>query len=108
MHETPAIPRRAWLWVFAAYLFQSIPAAVRDEALPVALKDLGYPDARNTQVVAVFGLIVALAGCYHGMQVKGNSEEVGLRTTMAVVSAIFAVIVLDAFFAVFFTEIGWG
>ena len=56
----------------------------------------------------VFGLIVALAGCYHGMQVKGNSEEVGLRTTMAVVSAIFAVIVLDAFFAVFFTEIGWG
>ena len=58
MHETPAIPRRAWLWVFAAYLFQSIPAAVRYEALPVALKDLGYPYARNTQVVAVFGLIV--------------------------------------------------
>ncbi|UIP06580.1 ABC transporter permease [Erythrobacter sp. SDW2] len=56
----------------------------------------------------VFGLIVALAGCYHGMQVKGNSEEVGLRTTMAVVTGIFAVIVLDAFFAVFFTEIGWG
>lgn len=56
----------------------------------------------------VFGLIVALAGCYHGMQVKGNSEDVGTRTTMAVVSAIFAVIVLDAFFAVFFTEVGWG
>ena len=56
----------------------------------------------------VFGLIIALAGCYHGMQVQGNSEEVGKRTTMAVVSAIFAVIVLDAFFAVFFTEIGWG
>lgn len=56
----------------------------------------------------VFGLIVALAGCYNGMQVRGNSEEVGLRTTMAVVSAIFAVIVLDAFFAVFFTSIGWG
>lgn len=56
----------------------------------------------------VFGIIIAMTGCYHGMQVKGNSEEVGLRTTMAVVSAIFAVIVLDAFFAVFFTEIGWG
>ena len=56
----------------------------------------------------VFGLIVGLAGCFHGMQVHGNSEEVGKRTTMAVVSAIFAVIVLDAFFAVFFTEIGWG
>ncbi|MHA6334456.1 MlaE family ABC transporter permease [Qipengyuania sp. CAU 1752] len=56
----------------------------------------------------VFGLIVAIAGCYHGMQVKGNSEEVGLRTTMAVVTGIFTVIVLDAFFAVFFTELGWG
>ncbi len=56
----------------------------------------------------VFGLIVALAGCYQGMQVEGNSEEVGLRTTKAVVQAIFAVIVLDAIFAVFFTEVGWG
>ncbi len=56
----------------------------------------------------VFGAIVALAGCYQGMQVEGNSEEVGLRTTIAVVQAIFVVIVLDAFFAVFFSEVGWG
>jgi len=56
----------------------------------------------------VFGLIVALAGCYQGLQVRGNSEEVGMRTTKAVVQAIFMVIVLDAFFAVFFDQIGWG
>lgn len=56
----------------------------------------------------VFGLIIALAGCYQGMRVEGNSEAVGIRTTVAVVQAIFAVIVLDAFFAVFFTEVGWG
>lgn len=56
----------------------------------------------------VFGLIVALAGCYQGMQVKNNAEEVGARTTAAVVMAIFTVIVLDAFFAVFFTNVGWG
>ncbi|RKF21094.1 ABC transporter permease [Altericroceibacterium spongiae] len=56
----------------------------------------------------VFGLIVALAGCYQGLQVKGNAEEVGARTTQAVVMAIFMVIVLDAFFAVFFSEVGWG
>jgi phospholipid/cholesterol/gamma-HCH transport system permease protein len=56
----------------------------------------------------VFGLIVALAGCYQGMQVRGNSEEVGLRTTKAVVQAIFMVIVLDAFFAIFFDQIGWS
>ncbi|PWG02246.1 MlaE family lipid ABC transporter permease subunit [Sphingosinicella humi] len=55
----------------------------------------------------VFGLIIAMAGCFQGLQVEGNAEEVGLRTTTAVVQGIFLVIVLDAFFAVFFTEIGW-
>ncbi len=55
----------------------------------------------------VFGFIIAVAGCYQGMLVRGNAEEVGFRTTAAVVQAIFMVIVLDAFFAVFFTEIGW-
>ncbi|HET9630320.1 MAG TPA: ABC transporter permease [Novosphingobium sp.] len=55
-----------------------------------------------------FGLIVALCGCYQGMNVRANAEEVGLKTTMAVVQAIFMVIVLDAFFAVFFTKVGWG
>jgi phospholipid/cholesterol/gamma-HCH transport system permease protein len=54
-----------------------------------------------------FGLIIAMTGCYQGMQVKANAEEVGLRTTLAVVQAIFMVIVLDAFFAVFFTKVGW-
>ena len=56
----------------------------------------------------VFGLIIAISGCYQGMQVHGNSEEVGQRTTKAVVQAIFTVIVLDAFFAVFFTNVGWA
>jgi len=55
----------------------------------------------------VFGLIIAMAGCFQGMQVESNAEEVGLRTTTAVVQAIFLVVVLDAFFAVFFTAIGW-
>jgi phospholipid/cholesterol/gamma-HCH transport system permease protein len=55
----------------------------------------------------VFGLIVALSGCYQGMLVQGNSEEVGMRTTTAVVQSIFLVIVLDAVFAVFFSSIGW-
>ncbi len=55
----------------------------------------------------VFGLIIAIAGCFQGMQVEGSAEEVGLRTTASVVQAIFLVIVLDAAFAVFFTQIGW-
>ena len=55
----------------------------------------------------VFGMIIAMAGCYQGMQVEGDAEQVGRRTTSAVVQGIFLVIVLDAFFAVFFTEVGW-
>jgi hypothetical protein len=32
----------------------------------------------------VFGMIIGLAGCYQGMQVHGDNEEVGNRTTTAV------------------------
>ncbi len=55
----------------------------------------------------VFGAIIAIAGCFQGMQVEADAEQVGLRTTAAVVQGIFLVIVLDAFFAVFFTWVGW-
>jgi phospholipid/cholesterol/gamma-HCH transport system permease protein len=55
----------------------------------------------------VFGLIIGMTGCFQGLLVKSNAEEVGMRTTAAVVQAIFMVIVLDAFFAVFFTWVGW-
>ena len=55
----------------------------------------------------VFGAIIAVAGCFQGMQVEADAEQVGLRTTSAVVQGIFLVIVLDAFFAVFFTYVGW-
>lgn len=55
----------------------------------------------------VFGFIIALSGCFQGMLVEGDSEQVGTRTTTAVVQSIFLVIVLDAVFAVFFSSIGW-
>lgn len=56
----------------------------------------------------VFGILIGVTGCYEGMQVRQNAEEVGQRTTSAVVAAIFLVIVLDAFFAVFFSSLGWN
>ncbi|AEH62142.1 ABC transporter permease [Zymomonas mobilis] len=55
----------------------------------------------------IFGALIAIAGCFQGTQVKGNAEQLGYCTTKAVVHSIFLVIVLDAFFAVFFSEIGW-
>ncbi|OHD04351.1 ABC transporter permease [Sphingopyxis sp. RIFCSPHIGHO2_12_FULL_65_19] len=56
----------------------------------------------------VFGILIGVTGCYEGMQVRQNAEEVGQRTTSAVVAAIFLVIVLDAMFAVFFSSLGWN
>jgi phospholipid/cholesterol/gamma-HCH transport system permease protein len=56
----------------------------------------------------VFGFIIALMGCFHGFQVTGNAESVGTRTTQAVVEAIFLVIVFDAFFAFFFSFLGYN
>lgn len=55
----------------------------------------------------VFGAVVALSGCFQGLQVENDAEQVGLKTTAAVVQAIFVVIVMDAFFAVFFSALGW-
>ncbi|MEM6738944.1 MAG: ABC transporter permease [Pseudomonadota bacterium] len=54
----------------------------------------------------VFALIIGLVGCHAGMQVGSNAESLGRQTSKAVVAAIFAVIVADALFSVFFAEIG--
>jgi phospholipid/cholesterol/gamma-HCH transport system permease protein len=54
----------------------------------------------------VFGLVIAMVGCYHGLNVAGSAESVGLKTTAAVVHSIFLVIALDAGFSVLFSLIG--
>ena len=53
----------------------------------------------------VFALVIALAGAYRGMQVRGSSRELGRLTTVAVVQSIFLVILVDAAFAVLFLEL---
>ena len=54
----------------------------------------------------VFALIIGVVGCHAGMQVKSNAESLGRMTSNAVVTAIFAVIVADAIFSIFFARIG--
>jgi phospholipid/cholesterol/gamma-HCH transport system permease protein len=53
----------------------------------------------------VFAALIALAGTYRGMQVRDSSRELGRLTTVAVVQAIFMVILADALFAVLFMEL---
>jgi phospholipid/cholesterol/gamma-HCH transport system permease protein len=53
----------------------------------------------------VFAVLIALAGCHCGMQVRGSSRDLGRLTTLAVVQSIFFVILADALFAVLFMEL---
>jgi len=52
----------------------------------------------------VFATLIALAGCYRGMQVRGSARELGHKVTVAVVQAIFLVILADAVFAIVFMK----
>lgn len=54
-----------------------------------------------------FAVVISIIGCYQGMKVAGSAESLGQRTTLSVVQSIFLVIVMDAFFAMFFMEINF-
>jgi phospholipid/cholesterol/gamma-HCH transport system permease protein len=52
----------------------------------------------------VFALLIALSGTWCGLRVRGSSRQLGRYTTLAVVEAIFLVILADALFAVLFMK----
>jgi phospholipid/cholesterol/gamma-HCH transport system permease protein len=49
--------------------------------------------------------VVAAIGCRQGMEVGGDVESLGRRVTSAVVHAIFSIILLDAIFAMVYSEL---
>ncbi len=53
-----------------------------------------------------FAFFIGIVGCMHGLRVSGSAESIGRETTAAVVKSIFLVLVLDAFFSVFFQKVG--
>jgi len=55
---------------------------------------------------AVFALLIALIGCLRGFQVRGGAASVGQKTTSAVVSGIFLIILFDSVFAIILCY--WG
>jgi phospholipid/cholesterol/gamma-HCH transport system permease protein len=54
----------------------------------------------------VFAFLIALVGCFEGLQVEGSADSVGRHTTTAVVESIFLVITFDAMFSVMFSIMG--
>ena len=53
----------------------------------------------------VMAAVIAAIGCRQGMEVGGDVESLGRRVTAAVVHAIFAIIMLDAVFALIYMQL---
>ncbi len=53
----------------------------------------------------MFAVLIAMAGTFRGLQVRGSSRELGRLTTVAVVQAIFMVLLADALFAALYMKI---
>lgn len=53
----------------------------------------------------LLALLIAMAGCRHGLEVGGDVESLGSRVTAAVVQAIFMIILFDAVFAIIFMQL---
>ncbi len=54
----------------------------------------------------VFGFLVAIAGCYQGINCGRSAEAVGQATTAAVVNSLLAIIISTALLTLFFTALG--
>ena len=55
---------------------------------------------------AVCGMVIALISCHFGLRIKSNTESLGEGTTNSVVTAITVVIIIDAIFAIVFSNVG--
>jgi phospholipid/cholesterol/gamma-HCH transport system permease protein len=70
-------------------------------------KALGLWDVGSGMLKSVFfALNVSLIACQRGLATEGGAEGVGRATTSAVVTSLFALVVVDALFTVLFNAFG--
>jgi phospholipid/cholesterol/gamma-HCH transport system permease protein len=68
---------------------------------------LGLWDVGSGLVKSVaFGMVIALIACQRGLAASGGAEGVGRVTTSAVVTSLFAIVLMDALFTVLFNAFG--
>ena len=77
------------------YFITAMPSAV---SLPNLVLAVGKS--------VVFGIAIAMIASFFGLRVEPNSDSLGKGTTASVVSAITAVILIDAVFAIAFKSVG--
>lgn len=86
------------LVVGVLYLDLTVVAFMKECISTLAAKDIIVSLCKST----VFAWVIVIIGCYYGFDVKGGAEGVGKATTLSVVASIFAVIVVDALFSLFY------
>lgn len=77
------------------YFLSALP-----DAVPIANLWIGLGKG------VVCGMTIALIACHFGLRIKPNTESLGEGTTRSVVTAITVVIIIDAIFAIVFSDIG--
>jgi phospholipid/cholesterol/gamma-HCH transport system permease protein len=100
-------------WTDAIALVGGMVAAKWELGLPYSVFISRLPDAVPIAHLwlglgksVVFGVMIALVACHFGLRIQPNTESLGEGTTSSVVTAITSVIVIDAVFAVMFSDIG--
>ncbi|HSX91396.1 MAG TPA: ABC transporter permease [Hydrogenophaga sp.] len=89
--------------VVASVMLELSPAAYMNRtAEALAWTHLGLGAAKSL----VFGALIGMVGCYHGLYAQRNAAGVGVATTGAVVTSIVAIIVIDAVFALVANTLG--
>jgi phospholipid/cholesterol/gamma-HCH transport system permease protein len=89
------VSAQAQLGIDYRYFIMSLPTSV-----PIANLWLGLSKG------FVFGIFIALVACHFGLRIKPNTESLGQGTTSSVVTATTLVILIDAIFAVMFSDVG--
>jgi phospholipid/cholesterol/gamma-HCH transport system permease protein len=83
------------LGISPLFFMNALPDAVRVSNLLLGLSKS-----------VVFGILIALIGCHFGLRVEPNTQSLGQGTTASVVTAITVVILVDALFAILFSNVG--
>ncbi len=81
-------------YIICVYVIGFNPTSfLRDTGMNLQIHDV----TSGLLKAAVFGLIIALLGCYHGFNSKRGAQGVGLATTNAVVSASILILLSNYF-----------
>lgn len=101
------------LWTDAVAILGGMIAAQAELGIPLRLFLSRLPDAVPIANLwlglgksIVFGILIALVACHFGLRVEPNTESLGEGTTDSVVTAITMVVIVDAMFAVMFSDVG--